>query len=110
MSAGGSDEVRPLSLRREGDGLRIDWADGAATHVTWRALRSNCPCASCNDDRSKPANPFKVLSDREVAAGPPVPVAMTPVGRYAYQIAWNDGHATGIYPVELLRKLSDEAR
>ena len=25
---------------------------------------------------------------------------MKPVGFYAYQITWNDGHATGIYPVE----------
>lgn len=106
MSAGGSDEVRPISLRREGDGLRIDWADRTSTSVTWQILRTGCPCASCNDERSKPANPFKVLTDREVAAGAPAPVAMTPVGRYAYQIVWNDGHNTGIYPVELLRRLS----
>ncbi len=95
----------PLSLRREGDGLRIEWNDGKSTFATWRALRSACPCATCNDERSKPANPFRVLSEREVTAGAPAPTAMQAVGQYAYKITWNDGHDTGIYPLALLRSL-----
>jgi DUF971 family protein len=96
----------PTAMRREGDGLRIDWTDGVSTFVTWRTLRKQCPCATCNDDRSKPPDPFRVLSAAEVAAGPPNPVQMQPLGHYAYKITWNDGHDTGIYPLELLRKLS----
>lgn len=96
---------RPLSLKREGDGLLIDWADGVRTHTTWRTLRNQCPCATCEDDRKKPANPFRVLSDREVAAGPPTPVRMQAVGAYAYQVEWNDGHSTGIYTLDALRSL-----
>ena len=46
-----------------------------------------------------------MLSAKELAAGPPAPVAMKPVGRYAYQIVWNDGHDSGIYTLEVLRKL-----
>ncbi len=99
--------VKPLALRREGEGLRIEWSDGASTHATWRQLRKNCPCATCNEERSKPADPFRVLSAQEAAAGPPSPTAMKPLGHYAYQITWNDGHDTGIYPVELLRSLSE---
>ena len=99
--------LRPLSLRREGDGLRIEWADGVVTQVSWRTLRSNCPCASCLDDRAKPPDPFKVLSSREVAAGAPAPLAMKPLGHYAYQITWNDGHDTGIYTLETLRRLGE---
>ncbi|MFO0804994.1 MAG: DUF971 domain-containing protein [Gemmataceae bacterium] len=102
-----ADEVKPLSLKREGDGLRIEWSDGASTHTPWRVLRKNCPCATCIEERAKPPDPFKVLTPQEVAAGAPEPVSMRPVGRYAYQIAWNDGHDTGIYPVELLRKLAN---
>ncbi|MBO0698743.1 MAG: DUF971 domain-containing protein [Zavarzinella sp.] len=105
MSAGA--ELKPLSLRREGDGLAIDWSDGARTFVAWRTLRNSCPCASCNEERQKPADPFKLLSDREVAAGSPQPVRMSPRGYYAYQITWNDGHDTGIYTLELLRRLSE---
>ncbi len=102
MSAGAP---QPVSLRREGDGLRIDWDDGVSTFAAWRTLRDHCPCASCLEERSKPPDPFKVLSPREVAAGPLAPAAMRPVGRYAYQITWSDGHDTGIYTLETLRKL-----
>jgi len=101
-----AEEVRPTALRREGDGLRIDWTDGLSSFVSWRTLRSNCPCATCLDDRAKPANPFRVLTPQEAAAGPPSPVAMKAMGHYAYQITWNDGHSTGIYTVPSLRTLS----
>lgn len=102
MTAG---DCRPLRLKRDGEGLRIDWDDGASTFVTWRALRKACPCATCTDERAKPPNPFRVLSAQEVAAGPPAPLKMAPVGQYAYQIAWNDGHSTGIYTLATLREL-----
>jgi len=46
-----------------------------------------------------------VLSAREVAAGELVPVAMRPVGHYAYQITWNDGHDAGIFTLDALRHL-----
>lgn len=106
MTAG---DCRPLKLKREGDGLRIDWSDGASTFVTWRTLRKACPCATCTDERAKPPNPFRVLTAQEVAAGPPAPLKMTPVGQYAYQIAWNDGHSTGIYTLASLRTLGEPA-
>ena len=93
-------ELRPLSLKREGDGLKIEWSDGVATFATWRHLRASCPCAACNEERGKPADPFRVLSPQEAGAGPPSPVAVKTVGHYAYQITWNDGHDTGIYPLD----------
>jgi DUF971 family protein len=101
-----SNELKPVSLKREGDGLKIAWSDGTDSFVPWRTLRANCPCASCIEERAKPPDPFRILSPQEIQAGEPAPVSMKPVGHYAYQITWNDGHATGIYPVELLRKLS----
>jgi len=98
-------ELLPLSLRREGEGLRIDWSDSVSTFTTWRQLRASCPCATCNDERSKPPNPFRVLTPQEASAGPPAPLGMKPVGQYAYQITWNDGHNTGIYTLVALRQL-----
>jgi DUF971 family protein len=97
--------MTPRTLKRDGDSLAIEWADGATTRTTWRVLRKECPCAGCREERTKPADPFKVLSEREVAAGAPQPVAMKPVGTYAYQIQWNDGHDSGIYTLEFLRRL-----
>lgn len=102
-----AEDVRPVSLKREGDGLKIEWSDGVTTTVAWQKLRANCPCASCQEERNKPADPFRILTPQEVAAGAPAPVAMTPVGYYAYQIRWNDGHDTGIYPLALLRELGE---
>lgn len=102
-----SNNLRPLSLKKEGDGLKIEWSDGVATFAAWRHLRANCPCASCIEERAKPPDPLRVLSPQEAAAGAPAPVAMRSIGHYAYQITWNDGHDTGIYPIELLRKLSE---
>lgn len=98
--------LKPVALRREGDGLRIDWDDGVSTQVAWRALRKACPCATCIEEANKPADPFRILTERELTAGDPKPVQMKPVGHYAYQITWNDGHDTGIYTLETLRKLS----
>lgn len=101
-----SDELRPISLKREGDGLNITWNDGVTTSVAWRQLRAQCPCAACIEERAKPPDPFRVLTPQEVAAGPPQPVSMRPVGHYAYQITWNDSHSSGIYTLERLRELS----
>lgn len=101
-------ELKPLSLKRVADGLQIQWNDGVTTITSWRHLRANCPCAGCIEERGKPADPFRVLTPQEVAAGPPAPVAMQPIGHYAYKITWNDGHDTGIYPIERLRQLGDD--
>ncbi len=103
-----SDQLRPISLKKEGEErLVIDWSDGRRTTHTWQHLRLSCPCASCREERVKPPDPFRIISPSEVPAGPLRPVAMTPVGRYAYKITWSDGHDTGIYSFETLRELDE---
>ncbi len=96
---------KPLSLKREGDGLTVEWADGVTSRLPFRLLRKQCPCATCNEERQKPPDPFRILSDKDIAAADPFPKQMIPRGRYAYQIVWNDGHDTGIYTLEYLRQL-----
>ena len=101
-----SGPLKPVSLRREGDDrLVIVWSDEKRGSITWGKLRTQCPCASCREERQKPADPFRILSEREVSAGAPRPVSMAPVGHYAYKIVWNDGHDTEIYTIENLREL-----
>jgi DUF971 family protein len=99
----------PTSLRRDGDRLVIEWSDGVKGVIPFGKLRDACPCASCIEKRSQPPNPLQILSDAEVKAGAPVPVAMPARGAYAYQIVWNDGHDTGIYRLEILRQLCEAA-
>ena len=35
---------------------------------------------------------------------PPLPEKVTPVGRYAISFTWNDGHSSGIYSWDYLRR------
>jgi len=102
-----SDIPRPVNLRKEGaDRLAIDWSDGHKSVYTWKHLRDNCPCAGCREDKLQPPNPLHVLTSAELTPKPPLaPVAITPVGYYAYRIAWNDGHDTGLFTLENLRSL-----
>jgi DUF971 family protein len=100
--------VKPVRLKKEGEGLAIDWSDGLQSHISWQRLRDNCPCANCREERAKPADPFRILTVKDLERPAQVaPLAMSPVGHYAYKIQWNDGHDTGIYTIENLRELSE---
>ena len=101
--------VKPVTLKRQGEGLAIEWDDGAKHAIPWRDLRKACPCATCLEERNLPPNPFTILSPAQLAVGSPEPVAMAARGYYAYQITWNDGHDTGIYTLEYLRELGEKA-
>jgi DUF971 family protein len=49
----------------------------------------------------------KMLTDDTVAADVH-PLSIHPVGRYAVQIAWSDGHQTGIFTWERLWQLAEQ--
>ena len=106
MSAPGPGPLTPVSLSKEGDDrLVIQWSDGHRAVYDWPHLRRECPCAGCREDRQKPPDPFRVLKPSELV--PLKPLAMTPVGRYAYKITWSDGHDSGIFTLEHLRQLCE---
>jgi ATP-binding protein involved in chromosome partitioning len=85
--------------------LAIAWADGAESTYDVRALRLACGCARCVDEWSGEGrlDPASVPEDVH-------PLRIEPVGRYAVQIAWSDGHDSGIYPFRRLRALADAER
>jgi DUF971 family protein len=91
----------PRALRQHGPReLAVTWADGHESVYEVRELRLACPCASCVDEWTGEER----LDDAAVPADVH-PLAIHPVGRYAIQIDWSDGHATGIYPFRRLREL-----
>ena len=101
-----SEPLRPLSIRKDGtERLLIDWNDGHHSTYSWTQLRKECPCATCREERDKPADPFRILKPTDLV--PLKPTAMTPVGHYAYKITWSDGHDSGIYTLENLRALCE---
>jgi DUF971 family protein len=87
----------------EATSLRIRWADGAVSLYEPRALRLRCPCAGCVDERTGE----RVLVPAMVPADVH-PTAIHYVGRYALQFVWSDGHATGFYPFDYLRRIWEE--
>ena len=103
----------PRSIKADPQALHIEWSDGVAHRIPWRVLRDRCPCATCREERQKPAEPastatlLPVISAAE--ARPLTVLSMTPVGNYAYGIDFTDGHTTGIYRLEYLRQLGEEA-
>ena len=91
----------PTAIRQDGPRhLAVTWADGHESRYDVRVLRLACGCAVCVDEWSgeERLDPDSVPADIH-------PVKIDSVGRYAIQIAWSDGHDTGIYPFRRLREL-----
>ena len=84
-----------------GDELAIAWSDGVETYLNIQTLRKGCPCASC---QGEPDALGRVVKP-PVSYGPKSfdLLKMMPVGGYAVQLSWGDGHNTGIYSYEYLR-------
>jgi DUF971 family protein len=93
-----------------GTGMDIEWDDGHNTHFDFPWLRYACPCANCNEEREKQHRkpgelPKQAASLLPMYKEPVKPNGVTPVGRYAMNIAWNDGHSSGIYSWDYLREI-----
>jgi DUF971 family protein len=91
-----------------GEGVDVVWSDGHTSHYPFPYLRDLCPCALCNDERDK-----KARMGTSPAASIELPMfkprvtakSAQAMGNYALQIAFSDGHATGIYSFEHLREI-----
>jgi DUF971 family protein len=80
--------------------LRIVWKDGHRTEFEPRYLRLHCPCAACVEEMTG-----RALLDPATVAADVYPLGIRYVGRYALQFDWSDGHRTGIYPFDQLRRM-----
>ena len=100
--------IYPTALEKTSDNrLLISWSDGQQRVYTMRGLRDACPCATCREKRSQPADPFALPVLKEVQKQPLTITGMEPMGNYAYSIQFSDGHDTGIFAFELLRQLGE---
>src|SRR4051812_42240397 len=87
----------PTAIELRPDGLRLQWPDGDA-ELRATDLRAACRCAGCRAAalRGEPHVPAPHLGLTGAA----------PVGQYALQLLFSDGHDRGIYPWLLLRELT----
>lgn len=87
--------------------LKADWSDGFSAVVKLEAFREACPCAECNEKRqNKPKDKFNML--KSFAPGKYDLKALNPVGNYAVEAEWNDGHNTGIYDWKFFRDVFEK--
>jgi DUF971 family protein len=96
--------LEPTNVQQIGNELAIHWSDGTESYFSLELLRRACPCAACGGEPDVLGNisrPHVTYSDDSFKL-----VGFEVVGGYALQPRWRDGHATGIYSFQYLRKLA----
>ncbi len=92
---------RHIDVDNDAEVMRVDWADGHQSRIPITRLRGYCPCAECQGHGGPIAwhdNHVTGISHAEM------------VGRYAVLLVFADGHDTGIFRWDYLRKLDPEER
>lgn len=98
--------MRPVDLQVIGTELAIRWDDGSESYIPLSRLRRHCPCATCAGEKDVFGNLYKG-PDRPLTPQSTVLRDINPVGGYAVQPVWGDGHNTGLYTFEQLRRLGE---
>ena len=99
--------LAPKHIRaRQQEGLfEVEWPQGPVDRLPYRFLRGRCPCAACVDEMTG-----ERIVDVENVPETVRPAALDYAGNYALKIRWDDGHDTGLYTWDYLRKLADELK
>lgn len=98
--------MRPADIQPIGTELAIKWDDGSESFVALEKLRRACPCAGCQGE-------VDVLGQRHKGPDQALPPtafewrSFTLVGGYGLQPLWRDGHASGIFSFDYLKKLAE---
>lgn len=90
-----------IRLRKESRVLQLDYADGRSYVLPWELLRVYSPSAEVRGHHSSQAvlqTGKKNIGVRE----------LRPVGHYALQIIFDDGHDSGLYAWDYLYRLGTE--
>jgi DUF971 family protein len=87
-----------------GDELAIAWSDGAESYLPLERFRRACPCAMCGGEPDVLGN--IVRPDVSYTPSSFELVGWQLVGGYALQPRWADGHSTGLYSFQYLRRLT----
>jgi len=97
--------MKPLDIQVVGNDLAIKWDDGGETFIALDVLRRGCPCAGCKGETDILGNVYKNPSP-ELSPKAFALFRLERVGSYAIQPVWADGHATGIFSFDYLKRLS----
>jgi DUF971 family protein len=96
--------VELANVQLIGNELAIQWKDGVESYLPLERLRRACPCATCGGEPDVLGN----IARPNVSYIPSSfdLVAWELIGGYALQPRWADGHSTGLYSFQYLRRLT----
>jgi DUF971 family protein len=97
--------VRPLDIQQIGNELAIKWSDCGESFIPLETLRRACPCAGCKGEVDILGNLYK-NPEKPFAPNSFELVKISSVGGYAIQPVWADGHNSGIFSFDYLRRLA----
>ncbi len=86
-----------------GGELALAFDDGVECFLPLALLRRACPCAACQgepDALGRVVRPVRTIGEDGFSLR-----RIELVGGYALQLYWGDGHSTGIYTFDYLRRL-----
>lgn len=94
--------------------IEIAWSSGLRFRYPARTLRAACPCATCREkkrgeDEKSDASLGRGLTGLPIlsaAEAKPLTIdSVRPIGNYAYNISFSDGHHSGLFTLDMLRKI-----
>ena len=97
--------MRPLDIQHIGNELAVKWDDGGENFIPLENLRRACPCAGCKGEMDILGNLYK-NPEKPLSAKAFELVKLVSVGGYAIQPVWADGHNTGIYSFDYLKRIA----
>ena len=100
-------QLVPNTLQLIGNELAIAWSDSSESYLPVDLLRRACPCASCGgepDVLGHVVRPNVSYTSQSFELR-----GWELVGSYAVRLRWGDGHSTGIYSYQYLRRLAAAA-
>ena len=101
--------MRPLDLQQIGGEIAIRWDDGSEQFISLETLRRACPCAGCKGEVDILGQLHK---GREVglSAHSFRLQGLKSVGTYAIQPIWGDGHSTGLFSFDYLKRIGESTK
>jgi len=97
--------LEPKNIQQIGSELAIQWNDQTESFFDLQLLRRACPCAACGGEPDVLGNIMRPNVSYTEASFELTGFEI--VGGYALQPRWRDGHGTGIYSFQYLRRLAE---
>ena len=85
------------------DLLLLKWDNKKEDFLSLRSMRDNCPCANCSGETDDFGNVYKGPTQTMKEESYQI-TGIRPIGYYAIQPFWKDGHHDGIFSFDFLKK------